>query len=261
MEETLTGSTPAEAGAPAPGGTPAPAPAPAAPPVSTCACLKRLAIAAGGLAVFLALVPLVLTLLYAVVPPVSTLMVGRVLTLQPVTRHWLPLEDISPTLVTSVVTSEDARFCSHDGVDFVELNKVLAEVADGGPSRGASTITMQLARNLFLWQGRSYIRKGLEIPLAFWIDLMLSKRRVLELYLNTAEWGPDGEFGAEAGAQAAFGRSATDLTPTEAALMATALPNPIVRDPARPSAGQRRLARTLMVRVRQSGNLIACIKD
>lgn len=223
--------------------------------------LTRIALRLGGLVLFLALLPFLLTLVYAVVPPVSTLMIARVVTLQPASRHWLPLEEISPTLVKSVVTSEDARFCTHNGVDFIELNKVLAEISDGGPSRGASTITMQVARNLFLWQGRSYIRKGIEIPIAFWIDFALSKRRVLEIYMNTVEWGPDGQFGAEAGAQAAFGRSATELTPTEAALMATALPNPILRNPENPSAGQRRLARNLLARVRQSGDLTGCVGD
>ena len=221
--------------------------------------IRRWALQVGGIALFLALLPFLLTLVYAVVPPVSTLMMARVVTLQPASRYWLPLEKISPTLVRSVVTSEDARFCTHNGVDFVELNKVLAEIGDGGPSRGASTITMQVARNLFLWQGRSYIRKAVEIPIAFWIDFALSKRRVLEIYLNTVEWGPDGQFGAEAGARAAFGRSATDLTQIEAALMATALPNPILRDPANPSAGQRRLARNLLVRVRREGDILGCV--
>src|SRR5271170_1636324 len=109
-------------------------------------------------------------------------------------------------------------------------------------ARGASTITQQLAKNLFLWPGRSFVRKVLELPLALWIDLIIPKRRQLEIYLNVVEWGPNGEFGAEAGARRAFGKSANALSASEAALLAAALPNPIRRDARRPGEGLRRLA-------------------
>lgn len=172
------------------------------------------------------------------VPVVSTLMLGRWVTFQPVTRDWVPLSAISPTLARAVIASEDQRFCSHWGVDFVELQAVLED--EDGPGRGASTITMQVAKNIYLWPGRSYIRKGLEIPLALLIDLAWGKTRVMEVYLNVAEWG-EGLFGAEAAAQHYFRKSALALTAGEAARLASVLPNPIRRDAARASAASRRV--------------------
>jgi len=108
--------------------------------------------------------------------------------------------------------------------------------------RGASTLTQQTAKNLFLWQGHSFVRKALEIPLALWLDVVLPKRRVLEIYLNIAEWGPNGEFGAEAAARYAFGKSARDLNPREAAELAAILPNPVRRSAKTPDFAVRRLA-------------------
>ncbi len=199
-----------------------------------------------------------LTLLWAVVPPVSTLMLGRWLTLQDVDRRWVPLDRISPRLAASVLMSEDARFCQHRGVDWEALREVIEDAEDGVPSRGASTLTMQTAKNLFLWPSRSYIRKGLEIPLALWLDLALSKRRILEIYLNIAEWGP-GVFGAEAAAQAAFGKPAAALGAREAALLATALPNPVRRSAARPSRGHARLAAINVARSAEAGPYLGCL--
>ncbi|MFT0861260.1 monofunctional biosynthetic peptidoglycan transglycosylase [Ancylobacter sp. G4_0304] len=205
-------------------------------------------------------VPLALGLAYNVVPPISTLMLWRWATLQPVTRDWVPLEEISPALVRSVLASEDARFCSHHGVDLVELQNVMDDADDGEPARGASTITMQVAKNLFLWNGRSFIRKGLEIPLALYLDAVMPKRRLIEIYLNIAEWGPNGEFGAEAGAQHAFGRPARELTGRQAALMAVILPNPHRRSAAKPGPGVSRLAGRLQARLpREGAELTACL--
>lgn len=150
----------------------------------------------------------------------------------------------------SVVASEDAKFCSHHGIDWDSLRDVIEDAEDGDVTRGGSTITQQVAKNLFLWPGRSIIRKGLEFPLALWIDLVLPKQRILELYLNIAEWGPEGQFGAEAGAEYAFGRSASQLSPQQAALMAAILPNPVSRSARRPGPGVRRLAGTYVVRAR-----------
>ncbi|MEH0070664.1 monofunctional biosynthetic peptidoglycan transglycosylase [Pannonibacter sp. Pt2-lr] len=141
-----------------------------------------------------------------------------------------------PHLVRAVITSEDARFCEHEGVDWDALEGQIQRLNAGEEARGASTITMQLAKNLFLWGDRSFIRKGLELPTALMIDQILTKRRIMELYLNVAEWG-EGIFGAEAAAQAWFGKSAADLTPAEASRLATALPNPVLRNPARPGRG------------------------
>jgi monofunctional biosynthetic peptidoglycan transglycosylase len=126
--------------------------------------------------------------------------------------------------------------------------------------RGGSTLAQQTAKNLFLWPGRSVVRKALEFPLALWIDLILGKRRVMEIYLNIAEWGPSGEFGAEAAARKAFGKSARDLNAGEAATLAAILPNPIRRSAAKPAPGLRRLAGIYEGRARKSPDLAACIR-
>lgn len=217
--------------------------------------MRRIALVLVGLAVL----PFVLTLVYAVVPPVSTLMIGRWVTFQPVSREWVPLDEISPHLTRAVITAEDGRFCAHGGVDWAAIRDVLDAAEDGVPSRGASTIAMQTAKNLFLWPGAAYVRKPFEIVLATWIDLVWTKRRTMEVYLNIAEWAPDGVFGAQAGARHAFGKSAKDLTAREAALMAAALPNPITRNTAKPTRGQTRWAGTIAARARGSGEYVGCI--
>ena len=202
---------------------------------------------------FLALAATIL--LYRFVPVPSTLMLGRWLVLKPVERDWVPLDQISPHLIKAVIASEDQRFCSHRGVDWVELNKVLEN--EDGPSRGASTLTMQTAKNVFLWPGRSYIRKGLEIPLAMAIDLAWGKPRVMEVYLNVAEWG-EGLFGAEAAAQRYFRKPASRLTPAEAARLAGALPNPLLRNPAKPNRGLQSAAGRSLRQLGQLGSLGDC---
>lgn len=200
--------------------------------------------------------PLVLTPVYSVVPPVSTLMLWSGLTGKGMTRDWTPIENIAPALVNSIVMTEDGQYCSHSGVDWNALNDVLDR--EGGPSRGASTIAMQTAKNLFLWPSRSYIRKGLEIPLAYYLDFVLSKRRVMEIYLNIAEWGP-GLFGAEAAAQHYFKKAASKLTAREAALLTAALPNPITRNPAKPTRYLQNRARTIQARARAARDYVGCI--
>ena len=192
---------------------------------------------------------LVLVPAYIAVPPVSTLMLGRWIGGGGVDRRWTPLSSISPHLPAAVIASEDARFCRHGGVDWTALGEVMDD--EDGPSRGASTLAMQVSKNLFLWPGRSYLRKALEIPLALYTDLVWTKRRTIEIYLNVAEWG-DGIFGAEAAARRHFGKAARDLTAREAALLASALPNPFLRDPSRPSARQRATAGTIASRVRDT---------
>jgi monofunctional biosynthetic peptidoglycan transglycosylase len=207
-----------------------------------------------------AVVVIVLVLLalpYLIVPfyrtghPVSTLMLARWATGRSVARDWLDLKSISPFLPLTVMGSEDSRFCSHRGIDWDALQDAMDDAEEGEAARGGSTITQQTAKNLFLWPGRSVVRKALEAPLALWIDLILPKQRVLEIYLNIAEWGPNGRFGAEAGAQFAFGHSATSLSPQEAALMAAILPNPISRSARLPGPGVRRIAAKYVVRARQ----------
>jgi monofunctional glycosyltransferase len=196
----------------------------------------------------LLLLPYLLAPLYRVGHPVSTLMAWRFLTGAPVSRPWIDFTAISPWLPRSVVASEDAKFCSHHGVDWDALRDVIDDAEDGEVSRGGSTITQQVAKNLFLWPGRSVVRKALEIPLALWIDLVLPKERILEIYLNIAELGPSGQFGAQAGALYAFGRPASALAPREAALLAAILPNPVRRSARNPGPGVRRLAGIYMVR-------------
>ena len=189
------------------------------------------------------------------VPPVSTLMAWRMVSGQEMRRDWAPLGAISPHLARAVVNSEDARFCLHGGVDWGALGEVLD--ADGGPRRGASTLTMQTAKNLFLWPGRSYLRKALELPLALALDLFWTKRRILEVYLNIAEWGP-GIFGAEAAARLHFGKTAAALTPREAALLASALPNPILRNAGKPTPGLRRRAVSVLARTSNNPGAADC---
>jgi monofunctional glycosyltransferase len=194
------------------------------------------------------LLPYLATPFYRSGHPVSALMAWRWLKGAPVSRQWIDFSAISPYLPRSVVGSEDAKFCSHHGIDWDALRDVMDDAEDGEVSRGGSTITQQVAKNLFLWPGRSVVRKALELPLAMWIDLVLPKQRVLEIYLNIAELGPSGQFGAEAGSSYAFGHSAATLSPREAALLAAILPNPIRRSARNPGAGVRRLAGTYMAR-------------
>jgi len=192
--------------------------------------------------VLVLLLPYLLTPLYQVVNPVSTLMVWRKLTGERVERIWAPLSAIAPILPRTVMAAEDAKFCTHRGIDFGELRAAIEDADDLSEMRGGSTIAQQTAKNLFLWQGRSVIRKALEFPLALWLDLVLGKRRLMEIYLNIAEWGPNGEFGVEAAARHAFGKPARELSPREAALLAAILPNPVARSAARSGPGVRRLA-------------------
>jgi monofunctional biosynthetic peptidoglycan transglycosylase len=194
------------------------------------------------------LLPYVLTPLYRAGHPVSTLMVWRWLKGAPVARQWIDFSAMSPYLPRSVVGAEDAKFCSHHGIDWDALRDVIDDAEDGEVARGGSTITQQVAKNLFLWPGRSVVRKALELPLALWIDFVLPKQRILEIYLNVAELGPSGQFGAEAGSAYAFGHSAAALSPREAALLAASLPNPVNRSARNPGAGVRRLAGTYMAR-------------
>lgn len=205
------------------------------------------------------LLPYLLTPLYLVVRPVSMPMLWRYVTFQPVTRIYRPLDDIAAVLPRTVIASEDAQFCNHRGIDWRGLRDIIKEAEDLEDLRGGSTITQQTAKNLFLWQGRSYVRKALEMPLALWMDLILGKRRIMEIYLNIAEWGPNGQFGAEAGARRAFKTSAADLDAREAALMAAMLPNPRRRDAQKPGPAVRRLSGIYQRRANVPG-LDACLK-
>jgi monofunctional biosynthetic peptidoglycan transglycosylase len=215
----------------------------------------------------LAIVVLVLLLLpylvapfYRVVDPVSTVMLWRRLTGLRVERTVVSLDRVSPSLPRAVISAEDGSFCTHHGIDWRGLREAFYEADDISEMRGGSTITQQVAKNLFLWQGRSYLRKALELPLAVWIDLVLPKRRVLEIYLNVAEWGPNGQFGAEAGARHAFGKSARQVTARESALLAAVLPAPKTRSARAPSANVRRLAGIYEARAARFEARTACIE-
>jgi len=207
----------------------------------------------------LLLLPYGLTPLYFIGHPVSTPMLWRWARGERVERIWAPIDALSPALPLAVLIAEDARFCQHSGVDWQGVQAAI-EDAEDGEIRGASGISQQVAKNLFLWQGRSYVRKALEVPLAYWIDFVLGKRRTLEIYLNVAEWGPNGEFGAEAGALRAFGRSARELTLREAALLAAILPNPIRRSAARPRPILLRLAAVYEARALRSPQVDQCVR-
>src|SRR6202046_5359644 len=177
-----------------------------------------------------------------------------------VSRQWIDFGAISSALPRSVVGSEDAKFCSHHGVDWDALHDAIDDAEEGEATRGGSTITPQVAQNLFWCPGPGVIRKGLELPLALWIDYVLPKQRILELYLNIAELGPSGQFGAESGAMYAFGHPASSLSPREAALMAAILPNPVKRSARNPGPGVRRLAGTYTARA-ASAELQRCWRE
>lgn len=177
-----------------------------------------------------------------------------------VQRIVVPLNRIAPALRLAVIVAEDGSFCRNHGVDLGAIREAMQQSDEVGEARGASTITQQTAKNLFLWEGRSFVRKALELPLALWLNVVLPKRRVLEIYLNIAKWGPNGEFGAEAGARWAFGKSARDLTPQEAAQLAAILPNPHRRSARTPSALVHRLAGLYERRSLEFSGLDACVR-
>jgi len=199
-----------------------------------------------------------LALLYRWVnPPFTPLMVLRTFQVRAASRSsaiandWVPLERISPALIRAVVVAEDGNFFHHHGVDWDALQRALDYNAHHGgkPLRGAGTITMQCARNVFLWPGRSYLRKALEIGLAHVLELLWGKRRILEVYLNVIEWG-DGVFGIEAAAQRSFGVHAAQLDAHSAALLAAVLPDPRRWNPTRP--GPYVQARAALIQARST---------
>ncbi len=181
-------------------------------------------------------------------PPMSALMLQRWITGEQVSQTWVTLDGISPSLVRAVLVSEDGRFCQHGGIDLEAMQIAIEKAGDGTP-RGASTISMQVAKNLFLWPTKSYVRKALEMPLTLAIETLWPKRRIMEVYLNIAEWGP-GVYGVEAAARHHFRKPARELSERDAALLAVTLPNPIRRDAGEPGPGTRRLASLIQARAR-----------
>jgi len=208
----------------------------------------------------LVLLPYLIVPFYRFVQPVSTPILWRRATGARVERIFVPLNRIAPALPLAVIVAEDGTFCRNHGIDLGAMREAWKRADDLTEARGGSTITQQVAKNLFLWPGRSVMRKVLELPLAVWISVVLPKRRVLEIYLNIAEWGPNGEFGAEAGAHWAFGKSAHDISGRQAAELAAILPNPIRRSARKPSAPMRRLAALYERRAAAHPALGACVR-
>jgi monofunctional biosynthetic peptidoglycan transglycosylase len=223
--------------------------------------LSRLLRRAVKVVAVLVVLPFVLLPLYAVVdPPLTTVMIEKRLGGASIQKTWTDLDDISPNIVRAVMMAEDARFCEHSGMDFVEMQKALEKAQDGGRLRGASTITMQMVKNLFLWTGRDWIRKGMEAPLALYADLVLSKRRIMEIYLNIVEWDT-GVYGAGAAAEQFFGVPPSRVSLSQAARMAAVLPAPEARNPAKPGPQTARTARSIAGRAQRAGPYDDCLLD
>lgn len=211
-----------------------------------------------GLVLLLFAAPLSLLLFYlAVPPPITPLMVIRLIEGEGLERDWVSLSEISPHLPRAVIASEDNAFCQHGGFDWKAIDTAIGDFRDGKRLRGASTISMQTSKNLFLWPGRDYLRKGLEAYLTVLLELLWSKERILEVYLNIAEWS-SGVYGAEAAARHYFNKPAKALTRREAALLASVLPNPRKRSANKPSSQQRRHADVVIKRIGQIRPLLDC---
>ncbi|MEL7491657.1 MAG: monofunctional biosynthetic peptidoglycan transglycosylase [Pseudomonadota bacterium] len=188
-------------------------------------------------------------------PPATLTMLERKLGGDVILHPWTKLENISPHLVRAVIAGEDTRFCRHRGIDLEAIEKAVEESRRGKRLRGASTISQQTAKNAFFWNGGGWARKGGETWMTLLIETLWPKRRVMEVYLNVAEWG-DGLFGAEAAAQARFGKAAKDLSPYEAALLASVLPSPHkwrVHNPGPYVRGRAATLRKRMEQVRRDG--------
>ena len=213
----------------------------------------------GGLLALL-IGPTVLLAIYRFLPvPITPLMVIRLAEGEGLRRQWVALDAVAPVLPQAVVAAEDNRFCEHSGFDWQELGGQIDALLAGERARGASTITMQTAKNLFLWPGRDLLRKALEAWLTPQIELLWPKRRIVEVYLNVAELGP-GIYGAEAAAQAHFNKPASALSRQEAALLAAMLPSPRAWDPGRPTPYLQGRARTIRTRIEQLGPMLECVR-
>ncbi|HEY8299840.1 MAG TPA: monofunctional biosynthetic peptidoglycan transglycosylase [Methyloceanibacter sp.] len=191
-------------------------------------------------------------------PPITPVMVVEKLKGNTLRRDWVKLEDISPQLPLAVIASEDGRFCVHWGVDWGAVREAVKEGGGLSGLRGASTIPMQTAKNLYLGTGRSYVRKAFEVPLAYVMSALWPKQRMMEVYLNVAQFGP-GIFGAEAASRYYFHKSAADLTRHEAVQLAAALPNPRFRNPARQSRRALIIARAVERRMPIMAQRSGCV--
>lgn len=214
-----------------------------------------------GVVVFVFAGPIAVVALYRFVPPpITWLMVQRAFEGRGFDRRWKPLDQISPQLVRAVIASEDSGFCQHRGFDWNAIEKALHHNAVSGRIRGGSTISQQTAKNVFLWPRRDWARKGLEAWFTVLIETIWGKPRIMEVYLNSIEWGP-GVYGAEAAAQRNFHTSAARLTPAQAARLAAIIPKPLSWRAAAPGPYVRKRTGTIVVRagVVRRDDLDACI--
>ena len=199
-------------------------------------------------------------LLYrSVDPPLTPLMLLRLAEGARIDYRPRPIAAVSADLANAVIAAEDNRFCEHHGVDWQAVDEAIEDYEEGKELRGASTITMQTARNLFLWPGGGFVRKAAETGLAYALELLWPKRRILEVYLNVVEWG-DGIYGAEAAARAHFAKPPDRLNRQQAVLLAAALPNPRRWAAGRPTAYLARRAAMIRARLDQLGPLLACVR-
>ena len=198
-------------------------------------------------------------MLFRVLPvPLTPLMVIRWNQDQPIEKTWRSIEEISPHLARAVIASEDNRFCAHSGVDWSAVKAVVEEYRDEGRLRGASTISMQTAKNLYLWPGRSVVRKALEAGLVYVLEWAWPKERIMEVYLNIVELGP-GIYGAQAAAQHHFGRDASELSLVQSAALASILPDPLHRDPTRRNKAMGIRVERIRQSLRELGPLLDCV--
>jgi len=212
----------------------------------------------GRLVIWFLAISVGLTLVYKFVPPPVTL--TMLFDGNGITKDWTPLSRIDRNMVNAAIAAEDGKFCMHDGFDREAIEQAIERNARGGRIRGGSTISQQTAKNVFLWQGGGYFRKGLEAWFTFLIEKIWGKRRIMEVYLNVAETGI-GTYGVEAGAQRYFNKSAARLSRTEAARIAAVLPLPKKRDAVSPGGFTRRYGNTIAARIGsvRGDGLDACV--
>lgn len=218
-----------------------------------------LRLAGYAVAAWIGMILLLMAVYRFVNPPVSSLMLQQWLSGADIKQSWVALEEVSPQVVRAVLVSEDGRFCEHWGVDLDAMQDAIETAGSGGSARGASTISMQVVKNLFLWPSKSYVRKAIELPLTWLMELFWSKQRIMEVYLNIAEWGP-GIFGVEEASRFHFNKGSQRLNEREAAQLAVALPNPFLRDAGDPGPKTRRLAQDIRIRMRNASRAqTACV--
>lgn len=194
----------------------------------------------------------------AVNPPHTLYMKQEAARLGGIDHQWIPIDEIAPVMARSVVAAEDANFCNHWGFDMMAIRAAIEE----GSGRGASTLSQQVVKNVYLWHGRSWARKALEAAITPMVELIWPKRRIIEVYLNVAEFD-EGVFGVDAAAHHYFGVAPKDLTPTQAARLAMVLPNPKGRSASKPTANQRKRSARILdgaATIRRDGRA-ACFED